>query len=245
MKTAFNIPSTQELFESGAHYGHIKGRSHPKAKENVFSVINKVMIIDLDKTRQQIISALEFVKEKASQGNSFLFIGTKRQVKDLVEKNAKDLDIPYIANKWLGGMLTNFSTIKNNLKQLEELENEASQEEFKIKSKKYQSLVNHKINRFHKVLDGIKKMDKLPDVIIMIDTFNEQIALKEAKQFDIPVVGIADTNADPNLVDYPIVINDDAPKAVGLVLNLIKQAIAEGKKNVKYSADKQNQVVEI
>lgn len=233
MKTAISIPTIQELFEAGGHYGHIKGRSHPKAAENVFTVINKVMIIDLDKTQKQITTALDFIKQKAGQGSNFLFIGTKRQIKDIVEKTGKDLGIPYIANKWLGGMLTNFSTIKNNLKQLEELESEAAGEEFKAKSKKYQSIVNHKINRFHKVLDGIKKMDKIPDIIVMVDTFNEKIALKEAKIFDIPVVGIADTNADPNLVDYPIVVNDDAPKAVSLVLDLIGKAITEGKKNIK------------
>ena len=233
MKTAINLPTIQALFEAGGHYGHIKGRSHPKAAENVFTIVNKVMIIDLDKTKQQISSALEFISQKASQGSNFLFIGTKRQIKDIVEKKGKELDIPYIAHKWLGGMLTNFSTIKNNLKQLGELENEVAQEEFKVKSKKYQSLVNHKISRFHKVLDGIKKMDNIPDVIIMIDTFNEKIALKEAKVFAIPVVGIVDTNADPNLVDYPIVINDDAPKAVNLVMDLVGQAIEQGKKNVK------------
>lgn len=224
------LPTVEDLFNAGAHFGHQKSKSHPKTKEVIFDVINGVYIIDLDRSRAMLESAASFVKNQASQGKTILLIGTKRQAKGKVEEVGKALEIPYIINKWLGGTLTNFTTIKSSLKKLEDLVAETEAEDWGKKSKKTQAMVQTQIDRLHRNLDGIKKLEKVPDLLLVVDIAEEKTAVAEAKKMGIKVVGLADTNADYSIIDYPIVVNDDSFKTIDLVLNTLAEAIGEGKK---------------
>lgn len=224
------LPTVEELFAAGAHYGHVKERSHPKAKLQTYSIINKVLIIDLEKTHEQIQRAVDFVSAQAKKNKVFLLVGTKRQAKEIVEKVGKQYTIPYLSTKWLGGTLTNFPTIKANLKRLEEYETEATSKDFSLQTKRYQAGIKQKINKLHKALDGMKDLQGLPDILIVVDIHKENIAVEEARRLELPVIGILDTNSDPNSVDYPIMINDDSQAAVTMVITLLAETIAEGKK---------------
>lgn len=225
------LPTVEELFAAGAHYGHVRERSHPKARKSIYSTINKVHIIDLEKTHADLVKALAYLTEQAHEGKTILLVGTKRQAKDVIEKVGKAHGIAYLSTKWLGGTLTNFSTIKENLKRLEAFETEAASPEFMTKPKRYQATVNTKIERLHKTLDGMKNLQKLPDILVIVDTNKESTAVTEAHRLDIPVVGILDTNSNPEDVAYPVMINDDAPAAVELIVTLCAEAIASGTKS--------------
>jgi small subunit ribosomal protein S2 len=224
------LPTTEELFNAGAHFGHLKAKSHPKSKSAVFSIVNGVYIIDLDISRAMLEKAADYLKKQSSAGKTILLVGTKKQARESVEKAGKALGVPYVINKWLGGTLTNFTTIKLNLKKLEGWEAEKADPKFTERSKKAQATVNIHISKLHRALDGIKNLDKLPDVLFVVDINEEKTAITEARKLDIPVVGIVDTNADPGSIDYPIVVNDDSFKTVDLILSTITEAIAEGKK---------------
>lgn len=226
------LPTVEELFNAGAHFGHQKAKSHPRSKETLYEIANGVYIIDLDRSRAMVERAVDYIKKVAAEGKTILFVGTKRQAKEVVAQTAKSLDVPYITNKWLGGTLTNFTTIKLNLKKLEEFEAQKADPEFSNKSKKIQASVDSSIARLHDDFDGIKKMEKLPDVLFIVDINEEKTAVAEARKLDIPVVGLADTNADPNTIGYPIVVNDDSFKTVELIVKTIGEAIAEGKKSM-------------
>lgn len=233
------LPTIDELFAAGAHYGHVRERSHPKAKKSIYSTINKVHIIDLEKTRVDLVKAITYLTDQSKEGKTILLVGTKRQAKDVIEKVGKEYGIAYLSTKWLGGTLTNFTTIKENLKRLEAFEAEAAAPEFATKSKRYQATVNTKIERLHKTLDGMKNLQKLPDILVIIDTNKENTAVTEAKRLDIPVVGVLDTNSNPDDVAYPIMINDDAPAAVSLVVTLLAEAIAAGAKSAPKKEEKE------
>lgn len=224
------LPTVEELFNAGAHFGHQKYKSHPKTKKLLFDVINGVYIIDLEHSRAMIESAASFLKRQSAQGKTILLLGTKRQAKAKIEEIGKQLEIPYITNKWLGGMLTNFTTIKSSLKKLEDLTAETQGEDWSKKSKKTQAMVQTQIDRLHRNLDGIKKLEKVPDLLVVVDIAEEKTAVTEAAKLGIPVVGIADTNADYSIIDYPILANDDSFKTVELILDALAEAISEGKK---------------
>lgn len=224
------LPTVEELFTAGAHFGHQKYKSHPKAKELLFDIVNGVYIIDLEKSRAQIESAASYAKAQAALGKTILFVGTKRQAKAEIEKTGKLLGLPFVTNKWLGGTLTNFSTIKLSLKKLDNLVAETESEDWTKKSKKAQAMIQTKIDRLHRNLDGIKNLEKKPDLLIVIDIKEEETAVNEAKKLNIPVIGIADTNSDFSSIGYPIVVNDDSFKTIELVLGVLAQAIIEGKK---------------
>ena len=236
MSTA--LPTVEELFATGAHYGHVRERSHPKACARIYSTINKVHIIDLEKTHADLITAIAYLKQQSKEGKTILLVGTKRQAKDVIEKVGKEHGIAYLSTKWLGGTLTNFATIKENLKRLEDFETEAASPEFALKPKRYQATITTKIERLHKTLDGMKNLQKLPDILVIVDTNKENTAVTEAKRLDIPVVGVLDTNSNPEDVAYPVMINDDAPAAVSLVVTLLAEAIAEGAKSAPKKEEK-------
>lgn len=233
------IPTVEQLFESSAHFGHLKGKSHPKTKDYIYGLVNKTYIIDLDKTLKQLEIATGYLKTQASQGKIILLVGTKKQARETIEKLAIVAELPYINSKWLPGTLTNFSTIKLNLKKLIELEQEIESEEFAKKSKKYQSMVKSLISRLHKTFDGIKNLDKLPDILVVVDGYEEKTAITEAIRMKIPIVGLVDTNANPAIINYPIIMNDDSFSAVEMVLKPLIDAISQGKKTIKISEDKE------
>jgi len=219
----------KQLLEAGVHFGHQTKRWCPKMKEYIFSERNGIHIIDLQKTVIKLEEAYEFVKEEARQGKTFLFIGTKKQAQQSIEEEAKRCGAFYVTQRWLGGTLTNFTTIKSRIEymlQLEQMKNEGKWEKLPKKEVlKYQRELEKLVKNF----DGLRGMEKVPDVVFIVDPKREEIAVREARRLNIPIVAIVDTNCDPELIDYPIPGNDDAIRAIRLIVSKIADAIIEGK----------------
>lgn len=225
--------------EAGVHFGHKKERSHPKAKEFVFTLREGVMVIDLDQTLDRLDTALAYLKKEISLGKTVLFVGTKRQVKDLIKEIAVMLGMPYITKRFFGGTLTNYETIKKNITTMESLDAQMKTPEFANLTKKEQKIITDKFERLNSFYDGIVTMKRLPDVMFVIDAKKEDLAITEAVRMEIPVVAICDTDADPRKITYPIPANDDAPKSVNLMLNFIKDSLegTEKKEDIKDKKD--------
>ena len=227
------LPTLKELVGAGVHFGHKKQYSDARGRDNFYTIRDKIVIINLDKTRSALKSALEYIADRASNSATFLFVGTKAQAKPLVRKTAEGLNMPYVTNRWLGGTLTNFETIEKNLKNLETMEAALSDEgTSKSRTKKELTVLKRQLQSAKYNLEGIKNMNKLPDVLIVVDAAKESSALAEANITGIPVVAIADTNANPKNIAYAIPANDDAPKSLELILGLIQKTISESYKKI-------------
>jgi small subunit ribosomal protein S2 len=220
----------KELLEAGVHFGHQTKRWNPKMKEYIFGERNGIYIIDLQKTLKMFKDAARFVGEMASQGKNILFVGTKRQAQEAISEEATRCQMFYVNHRWLGGLLTNMTTVQRSIKRLKELEGMASQEGGYIGRPKKEII---RLERERKHLDsnlaGIKDMPGLPDVLFVIDSNKEAIAVKEARRLGIPVVAIVDTNCDPDEVDYVIPGNDDALRAIRLFASKIADSVVEGR----------------
>ncbi len=227
------IPTLSELMAAGAHFGHKKEKTHPKVKQFTYMVKDQIYVIDLEKTRQLLGEALEVIEKFASQGKNILIVGTKKQAQEIVGKYAKDAGLPYINYKWLSGMLTNFDTIKSRIKYMDQLEEKVSGEKSSNLTKKEKSKLQEELDKTHRVFDGIKDLKGLPDALFVIDVAREKIAISEAVKMGIPVFAIIDTNANPQLVNYPIPANDDARKTLEIILGLVSKAYKEGDKKFK------------
>jgi small subunit ribosomal protein S2 len=214
--------SMKELLEAGVHFGHPTNRWNPKMKPYIFGARNGIYIIDLQKTTQLFKIAYNFIVEQLAQGKKILFVGTKRQAKEAVEEEAKRCDMFYVTNRWLGGTLTNFQTIKKSIDKLKKLEAMYEDDTIKNFTKKEALEIQHKIERLNKNLGGIKNMESLPDIIYIIDPSKELIAVHEAKRLN--------TNCDPTEIDYVIPGNDDAIRSIRLITARIADACIEGKK---------------
>ncbi len=228
-----SMPTLGELLEVGAHYGHKKERSFPRAKKFTYTIRDSIYVIDLEKTIEQLKKAIEFLQKAIQNGKVILFVGTKRQAKDAIKKTAQDLKMPYIIERWLGGTLTNFETINKSLKKLTELEELTKSEDFAKYTKKERKRIEEKKARLEAIFEGLKNMSKLPDVLFVLDTAKENVAVLEAKRMNIPIVGVCDTNANPDLIDIPIPANDDSQNSIKLILSKIE----EGLKNIKPEAE--------
>jgi small subunit ribosomal protein S2 len=219
----------KSLLEAGVHFGHQKRRWNPKMKKYIFVERSGIYIIDLQKTLECLEKACKGVKAAAGEGKAVLFVGTKKQAKDVIKEEAKRCDMPYVTERWLGGMLTNFNTIKNNINRLNELEGmETSGRMASLSKKEATRLTKEKI-KLEKVLDGIRHMRELPGVVFVVDTRKERIAVAEANRLKIPLVGIVDTNCDPDPVNYPIPGNDDAIRSIRLFSRAISNTVIEAK----------------
>ncbi|MCS7228308.1 MAG: 30S ribosomal protein S2 [Endomicrobia bacterium] len=224
------------LLESGVHFGHQTRKWNPKMKSYIFGARNKIHIINLQKTVRELRRAYSFVCESISEGKTILFVGTKPQAQQTVKQEAQRCGAYYVCYKWLPGTLTNFETIRNSVKTLQQLEEmQKSGLIEKLKKKEAKTKIK-KINKLQKLLEGIRDMEKLPSIIFIVDTVFENIALKEARKMKIPVIAICDTDADPDLIDYPIPANDDAIRSIKLVCSFIADAVIEGKK--RYEGEK-------
>lgn len=229
----------KQLLEAGAHFGHKTSRWHPKMAQYIHSKRDGTHIIDLTKTVTNLEEALAFVEKTASEGKQILLVGTKRQAQDIVKKLAEDTKMPYVTERWLGGMLTNWNTIGGRVKHLKELEDKMASGEL---ANKYNKL---EVQRFQEEIDlmninygGIKEMHARPGAVFIVDIVTDDNAVREARKMNLPIVALVDTNADPSLVTYPIPANDDAIKTIQLVADYLKQAIEAGKAKIKTSADK-------
>ena len=221
------VVTMKSLLESGVHFGHQTKRWDPRMKRFIFAQRNGIHIIDLQKTIEAIKEAYEVVRQTVLQGRSVLFLGTKKQAQQAIEKEAQACGMHYVNNRWLGGMLTNFSTIKKSLLRLKKLEKMEIDGTFDSLTKKEISALLKEKQRLEKNLGGIKEMKDLPGALFVIDTRKEAIAIAEARRMDIPIVAVVDTNCDPTGIDYPIPGNDDAIRAITLFTSIISKAVIE------------------
>jgi small subunit ribosomal protein S2 len=221
--------SMKELLEAGVHFGHQTKRWNPKMKEFIFGERNGIYIIDLQKTHRLLQNALQFAQDLAAQGRTVLFVGTKRQAQEAVAEEAQRCTMPYVNERWLGGLLTNFVTIRKSLDRVKELEAMASDGRHERLTKKEVAHLEKERVKLERNLKGIKGMKSIPDAVFVIDTRKEAIAVAEARKLRIPVIGIVDTNCDPDEVDYVIPGNDDALRAIRLFAGRMADAILEGR----------------
>lgn len=218
----------KELLEAGVHFGHQVRRWNPKMKEYIFGERNGIYIIDLQKTQRLFKEAVKFVTQAAAEGKTFLFVGTKRQAQDAIAEESARCNQFYVNQRWLGGLLTNFQTIQRSIRRLKELDAMKAEERYEGMTKKEVIKLEREREVLEKTLAGIKNMTKLPDVVFIIDSKKEEIAVKEANRLGIPIVAIVDTNCNPEGIDYIIPGNDDALRAVRLFSSKIADAIIEG-----------------
>lgn len=219
----------KSMLEAGVHFGHQTHRWNPKMGRYIFGERNGIHILDLQKTQKEIKKAYTFVKDAAKEGKTFLFVGTKKQAKEIIKEEAERAKVSSVYEKWLGGTLTNFETLHKSLRRLEELEKYERDGLFKVMSKKEVSRLLKEKTRLVKLLSGIRELNKLPDIIFIVDPVNENNALHEAHVLHIPVVAVCDTNCDPDTVTYPIPGNDDAARSIRLFCGAIADAVIDGR----------------
>jgi small subunit ribosomal protein S2 len=233
------LPDTvtiKELLESGAHFGHQTSRWHPRMKKYIFTKRNGIHIIDLEQTATMLDRACQFIKELVAEGGKVLFVGTKKQAQDIIAEEATRCGMYYINQRWIGGVLTNFSTIQSRIDYLVRLEDQQARGDFNRLPKKEALKLNEEIERLNRLLGGFKEMTTLPDAIFVVDPVKEDIALTEARRVDIPIIAIVDTNCNPDDIDFPIPANDDAIRAIKLMVGKIAEAVIEGKSGGEASA---------
>ena len=222
----------KQLLEAGAHFGHQTGRWNPRMKNYIFTKRNGIHIIDLEKTASMLGKACEFIRQLVSEGGTILFVGTKKQAQEAIAEEAKRCGMPYVNQRWLGGMLTNFATIQARIDHLVRLEDQQSRGELGYLLKKEVLKIGEEKEKLNKQMGGFKEMTSLPNALFIVDPVKENIALAEAKRMGIPVVAMVDTNCNPDEIDHPIPSNDDAIRAVKLLCSKIADAVLEGKASV-------------
>ncbi len=224
-----SVASMIELLDAGVHFGHQTQKWNPKMKQYIFGARNGIYVIDLRKTTELLDSAYEIVRDFAAKGKNVLFVGTKKQAAEVVAQEATRAGAYYVNRRWLGGMMTNFETIKTRVNKLKEYENFIESGQIEKLPKKEQAQINKQVAKLSKTLGGIKDMRGLPDILFIVDQEKENIAILEAKKLGIPVVCLADTNANPDNIDYIIPGNDDAIRSVQLIASKLADAVLEGK----------------
>jgi len=235
-----SVISMKQLLEAGVHFGHQTRKWNPKMSKYIFNSRNDIHIINLEDTVVLIDKAYDYIKEMASQGKTILFVGTKKQAQKAIEDEAKRCGMYYINSRWLGGTLTNFKTIRSRIERLNKLNTMEKVGEFNLLPKKEVIKLKAERDKLEKNLGGIKEMTKLPDVLFVVDTKKEHIAVTEAKSLGIPVVALLDTNCDPEPIDYVIPGNDDAIRAVSLIAGAMANAVIEAKEGVAPVVEEEN-----
>ena len=238
------VVAMKQLLEAGVHFGHQTRRWDPKMAEYIFQARNGIHIIDLQKTSKKIDEAYAFLKEQAEEGKTVLFVGTKKQAQECVKEAAEKSGMYYVDQRWLGGMLTNFDTIRTRVQRLKDLEKMQEDGTFDVLPKKEVILLKKEMEKLEKNLGGIKDMEEIPGVIFLVDPKKEHIAVLEAKKLGIPVIGLVDTNCNPEEVDYAIPGNDDAIRAVKLITDVLANAIIEGKQGESFETEVTEEVTE-
>ncbi|RMD91635.1 MAG: 30S ribosomal protein S2, partial [Calditrichaeota bacterium] len=236
--------SINDLLAAGAHFGHLTRRWNPKMKKYIFMERNGIHIIDLKKTVELIKAAQQAVIEIVREGDNILFVGTKNQARDIVKAEAERCGMYYVTERWLGGTLTNFATIKKSIKRMKNLEKMSTDGTYDKLTKKEILNIERELEKLMKVLGGIRDMNRLPGALFIVDTKKENIAVAEARRLGIPIIGMVDTNADPTIIDYPIPCNDDAFKSIALVAHAIADAVLEAKRGIEAEQQKQEAAAE-
>ena len=238
------VVAMKQLLEAGVHFGHQTRRWDPKMAEYIFQARNGIHIIDLQKTSKKLDEAYAFIKEQAEEGKTVLFVGTKKQAQECMKEAALKCGMFYVDQRWLGGMLTNFGTIQKRIQRLKDLEAMEQDGTFDVLPKKEVILLKKEMEKLERNLGGIKEMNELPGVIFLVDPKKERIAILEAKKLGIPVVGLVDTNCNPEELDYPIPGNDDAIRAVKLIADVMANAVIEGKQGESFEPEMEEQVID-
>jgi len=224
-----SVPSLQDLMKAGVHFGHQKSKWYPKMAPYIFIEKNGVHIINLEETRKALEKALNFISETVAGGGTVLFLGTKKQARDIVKDAALSCNMPYVTNRWLGGTLTNAPTVLGLVKKFRKLKEEKASGKLLKYTKKEQLEMAREIERLENIVGGIEKLERIPDALFVVDIKTDKTAIKEATRKKVPVVALCDSNANPELVKYPIPSNDDAVKALQLMANLVAETIKEVK----------------
>lgn len=230
--------SLKELLDTGAHFGHQTRRWNPKMRDFLYGDESGVHVFDLTITKEELERTLVFLKDAAKKNKKIIFVGTKKQAKQKIKEVAKNSNSFWVNERWLGGTLTNFDQIKKSLQKLDEMKKKKAQGDYKVFTKKERVLIDREIDRLERFFGGLSGLDALPDIVIIVDVKREGVVVKEANKLGVEVVGIVDSNSDPDGVDYPIPMNDDAVKAIAYVLDLMKDAILEGKGKESLKTDK-------
>lgn len=224
------IPSLTEMLQAGVHFGHREGRWHPKMKKFIFGMRNGIHIVDLEQTQTKLEEALTYVRDLTARGGVLLFLGTKRQAREIVKKYATEAGAPYIAGRWLGGTLTNYGEVMNLVKHFNDLKSKQASGALAKYTKKEQSNFGKEIEDLEHKVGGIAGITRAPDAVFVIDIIKEKTAVAEAITRNIPIVALTDTNVNPDRIAYPIPSNDDAVKTIELMTKLVSEAVKEGKK---------------
>jgi len=226
MAEKFDI-NTEEMAKAGLQFGHRTSRVHPQMKPYIFGAKNTIHLIDLEKSAEKLREALDFIKKIISEKKTLLLIGTKIQIKDLVKQTAQECQLPYVNERWLGGTITNFETIKKRITYFKDLENKKKMGELAKYTKKERAKIDKELKDLEVKFEGIKNLEKIPEVIFVLDMKKDELAVKEAKKKGVSVIGIADTNINPKLADYSIPANDDAISSVKYILERVKEVICQ------------------
>jgi small subunit ribosomal protein S2 len=231
------MPDIKELFKAGAHFGHQRSRTDARSSRFIYGFQNKIAVIDLNKTRELLENALEFIKAQAKEGALFLFVGTKLQAKDKVKEVAEALKMPYIIERWPGGLLTNFEVVSKSIKKMIQTQNDLAGNKYEYLTKSERLKIEQNLKKTQVVFGGLEKLERLPNVLFVVDARCETIAIREAKSKGVAVVAICDTDANPAEIDYPIVANDDSRSSINLILDLVAQVIKENYKEKPTASD--------
>lgn len=230
---SYKIPSTEEMLEAGVHFGHPVSKWHPKAESYIYTAKNGVHIINLAKTTKALEEIMKKVSEAVANGEEIMFVSTKKQSKEITRKAAERCGMPYVIERWLGGTFTNFGTLLKSIKKLNKLESDKATGEFAKYTKKEVVVLNRLIEKLNRNLGGIKNIKRLPAMVFVTDLKTQETTILEAHTKRIPVIGICDTNVNPEMVDYCLPANDDAIKSLDMVINLIADAVLDGKSKAK------------
>ena len=227
----------QDLLDAGVHFGHLTRKWNPKMAPYIFMEQNGIHIIDLKKTEAKLEEARNAVRNIVKSGRKVLFVATKKQAKEIIESEAQRLNMPYVTERWLGGMLTNFATVRKSIKKMSNIDKMEQNGTMATLSKKERLMISREKEKLQRVLGGIEELNRLPAALYIVDIKNEHIAVKEAQKLNIPTFAMVDTNSDPTQVDFPIPANDDATKSIALITRAIMDAVAQGLEERKYDKD--------
>jgi len=227
----------QQMLDAGVHFGHLKRKWHPKMAPYIFMEKNDIHLIDLNQTQAKLEEASNAIRSIVRSGRKVLFVATKKQAKEIIESEAQRLNMPYVTERWLGGMLTNFATVRKSIKKMSNIDKMAQNGTMATLSKKERLMISREKEKLQRVLGGIEDLNRLPAALFIVDIKNEHIAVKEAQKLNIPTFAMVDTNSDPTQVDFPIPSNDDATKSIALITRAIMEAVERGMQERKYDKD--------
>lgn len=240
-----DIPTVKELFKAGAHFGHLRSKTDARTHSFVYTFKNRIAVINLDETVKQLKEATDFLDSQAKNGALILFSGTKIQAKDKIKEIADKLKMPYVNERWPGGLITNFKIVSKSIKKMVSIEKDLFDKKYEHLTKNERLKIEKGLEKSKIIFDGLRDLDRVPDVVFVVDAKEEEIAILEARTKNIPVVALCDTNANPRIVDYPIIVNDDSKKTIAIILDVIAKNFSKSYKPRATGQDVENRVEKV